>query len=57
MKRLMIVVAAALTGGFALADAQVYEMQLTMKTTVTRLFPWKTSKRRSMALILDRDRL
>ena len=36
MKRLMIVVAAALTGGFALADAQVYEMQLTMKTTVTR---------------------
>ena len=36
MKKLMIVADAAVMGGSALADAQVYEMQLTVKTTVTK---------------------
>ena len=36
MKKLMIAAITALAGGVALADAQVYEMQLTLKTTVTR---------------------
>lgn len=36
MKKLMVLSAVAAMCGFALADAQVYEMQLTMKTTVTK---------------------
>ena len=36
MKKLMIAAMIALAGGVALADAQVYEMQLTVKTTLTR---------------------
>lgn len=37
MKKMMIVIAVMSAGGLALADdAQVYEMQLTMKTTVTQ---------------------
>ena len=36
MKKAMVLVAALSLGGAALADAQVYEMQLTMKTTVTQ---------------------
>ena len=36
MKKLMVLSAVAAIGGFAFADAQVYEMQLMVKTTVTK---------------------
>lgn len=36
MKKITILAAAISLGGYAFADAQVYEMQLTMKTTVSR---------------------
>ena len=36
MKKLMVLSMVVAMCGFALADAQVYEMELTMKTTVTK---------------------
>lgn len=36
MKKSMVLAAAAMMCGFAFADAQVYEMQLTVKTTVSK---------------------
>ncbi len=36
MKKLMLFATMLAIGGFAFADAQVYELQLTLKTTVTR---------------------
>lgn len=36
MKKLMVLATVAMTGLYALADAQIYEMQLTMKTTESK---------------------